>query len=1107
MATYLQGVTDYIPEYQPFQPDLNFYGNIMQAKQSIYDQNYKALSGVYNQLYSAELTNKENIKNRDELLKQLDFNLNRIAGLDLSLEQNVEQAKQVFKPFYENKSLMRDMAYTKNWNNTYSSAQALKTSQDEKQRKQYWDEGVRKMQYEREAFANASLDNILKMPDATYTPRVDVPEMYQKLAKDMNLSVDITETNGRYFVRQKNGPLLQAPLTQLFASKLNSDPAIQSYYATKAYVQRMDDAYANKDKYGSVEAAEKEYLKTNYNLLKEQVKIQNHETQQVKNTVQAKLDNVTTDVKEGLINEHTEEYVQSLEEALGLVTVNAEATQKLANELDDKPSSNAISTSVVEGLDLSNIELARMKVDMGMANSYANTDINQQAYLLAHKDMVRDMSADPYGVSSQNHAYRSAEEAQRSANRRNEIMLRGNIQKDLIDHKANLDKEAAIIKAGLENKSLISDGKGGVIPNPAMEQTLTEEGDMSGGAISEYPGGIAAFNKDVDQSYTESYSPMVNKMLSYIKGAMSKDKLSTDQAASMFLGKTEKERSIDKKIEDLNSGNVFSRMGGGLLGWLTKTAREEGLNPKDIADYLPDDQKIPFTRKYVTPSIAGTKQTKTLPTRDVAISYIDKSNVKLQSTKPLFNYNTVEEFKQDFDKNPNKFLTTRGGEFLRSMYDNTVKYAEQNKGAEFHNNFIQSTAPERAGFNEFTLFLDNKQKVLNDNQDALKTALGSSTILNENSFLKTNKDAILNLALTKDGMLISKEDFVKLMQERFGDKQTTTEDLTANIRNPNLYYNQGIGQDPMNEKTDNAGYAAMYQELKQIYKSTVSNGKVMKSYIPLSSEKGQSFLANKANGFNVFLGAPGTPGFGGFMQFMQNDYSNINWGANENNISFFGTTKTALKNMTSLEDSEGEVYDNQKIRGITSRILQDIWSKVGDSKAPAFSLLGKQAVIEDYNKGAMILKPSAEILKPYLESKTLSQSAYDAILLNGISFISDKTNFTNSIFKMNQYSPMQSVVNALGPGEKYTYNDPTGKGGYTISKDPYGTSEYALEFSLKDIYMADGTKKSYTFPVPPAQIGNNLGEAILGFQDNIAIGAKKSTENFRLFHQEKTQNK
>ena len=397
MATYIQSVTDYIPEYQPFQPDLNFYGNLMQAKQSIYDQNYKALSNVYNQLYSAELTNKENIKNRDELLKQLDFNLNRIAGLDLSLEQNVEQAKQVFKPFYENRSLMRDMAYTKNWNNTYSSAQALKTSQDEKQRKQYWDEGIRKMQYEREAFANANLDDILNMQDSTYTPRVDVPEMYQKLAKDMDLSVDITETNGRYFVRQKNGPLLQAPLTQLFASKLNSDPAVQEYYRTKAYVNRMDTAHANKDKYGSIEEAEREYLRTNYNLLKEQVKIQNNETQEIKNNIETKLNNVNEHISKEDINEFTGEYVQSLEEALGMVTVNAEVTQNLANELDDKPSSNSISSSVGDGLDLSNLELARMKVDMGIANSYANNDINQQAYLLAHKDMIKDMSADPYG--------------------------------------------------------------------------------------------------------------------------------------------------------------------------------------------------------------------------------------------------------------------------------------------------------------------------------------------------------------------------------------------------------------------------------------------------------------------------------------------------------------------------------------------------------------------------------------------------------------------------------------------------------------------------------------------------------------------------------------
>ena len=55
--------------------------------------------------------------------------------------------------------------------------------------------------------------------------------------------------------------------------------------------------------------------------------------------------------------------------------------------------------------------------------------------------------------------------------------------------------------------------------------------------------------------------------------------------------------------------------------------------------------------------------------------------------------------------------------------------------------------------------------------------------------------------------------------------------------------------------------------------------------------------------------------------------------------------------------------------------------------------------------------------------------------------------------------------------------------------------------------MADGTKKTFNYPVPPAQIGNNLSGVLLDIQDKISVAAKASTENFRLFHQEKTQNK
>ena len=49
-------------------PDLNFYGNLLQAKQSQYDSNWKNLNNLYSSLYGAELTHKLNIEKKDELI-------------------------------------------------------------------------------------------------------------------------------------------------------------------------------------------------------------------------------------------------------------------------------------------------------------------------------------------------------------------------------------------------------------------------------------------------------------------------------------------------------------------------------------------------------------------------------------------------------------------------------------------------------------------------------------------------------------------------------------------------------------------------------------------------------------------------------------------------------------------------------------------------------------------------------------------------------------------------------------------------------------------------------------------------------------------------------
>ena len=99
MARYPQGVRSYIAQIQPFQSDFTFLAAALKGKQNAYDRNYEALNKLYGKLYYADLSHEDNQKKQQELVKEIDFNLNRVAGLDLSLDKNVQQAKQVFQPF------------------------------------------------------------------------------------------------------------------------------------------------------------------------------------------------------------------------------------------------------------------------------------------------------------------------------------------------------------------------------------------------------------------------------------------------------------------------------------------------------------------------------------------------------------------------------------------------------------------------------------------------------------------------------------------------------------------------------------------------------------------------------------------------------------------------------------------------------------------------------------------------------------------------------------------------------------------------------------------------------------------------------------------------
>ena len=145
MATYIPGITDYIPQIQPFQPDLNFYANVLQTRQSRYDSGKKQLNSLYSSIYDAALSKEENIQRRDAFMKTIDEDLKKISGLDLSLQQNVDAASGIFKGFYEDRYITDDMVKTKKYRANKSKAESLRNCNDPKKCPGYWDEGVEAM--------------------------------------------------------------------------------------------------------------------------------------------------------------------------------------------------------------------------------------------------------------------------------------------------------------------------------------------------------------------------------------------------------------------------------------------------------------------------------------------------------------------------------------------------------------------------------------------------------------------------------------------------------------------------------------------------------------------------------------------------------------------------------------------------------------------------------------------------------------------------------------------------------------------------------------------------------------------------------------------------
>lgn len=239
MATYIPGIDTYIPQYEPFQPDFKFAQSVLSARQDRYDTNYKALNDLYSKVVYADLSREDTRYIRDKFANDLTPTLNKIASLDLSIGQNIDQAKGVFNPFIENKLIQDDMFRTSLFRSQMRIGSGYMDSMDEDTRSKYWPEGLEYLNMQMQDYINASPEDAVKMPLPKYVPNANLYKKALTYLQDLGLEAEdfYFTKDKKFIVKQKNGDLIYDASYEAVRRALANDPMVQQAYAVDSYLK------------------------------------------------------------------------------------------------------------------------------------------------------------------------------------------------------------------------------------------------------------------------------------------------------------------------------------------------------------------------------------------------------------------------------------------------------------------------------------------------------------------------------------------------------------------------------------------------------------------------------------------------------------------------------------------------------------------------------------------------------------------------------------------------------------------------------------------------------------------------------------------------------
>ena len=203
MATFIPNVTDSFPEPALYRPDFGFMDKMLSRRQQMYERGFSEVAGKYGEL-TRELSNPNNVQQRDQFLKESMNNLKNLSSMDLSQQQNVEAAGSVFAPFWKNTHVLGDMMLTKFYNDQENIAEGFRLKDGGKE---FNDDNINIVRMQRQAFAKGDPMNYAQyyQNKEYFKPYVDVENFFSEKMKDFKPDdISTMSMKGLYFYKEEN---------------------------------------------------------------------------------------------------------------------------------------------------------------------------------------------------------------------------------------------------------------------------------------------------------------------------------------------------------------------------------------------------------------------------------------------------------------------------------------------------------------------------------------------------------------------------------------------------------------------------------------------------------------------------------------------------------------------------------------------------------------------------------------------------------------------------------------------------------------------------------------------------------------------------------------